>query len=873
MKKIYYILALALLTACSADDIQNILSSDAVEITGFRTVVDNGSGASRAVSRATALTDTVGRLDFVANDRMEFTNIQRTANPISKFMYPHTGECIDFDRTSQTSWERHAQSLPERIYWTDAESAHTFIGYGCPQGANTPGGFDWNRGNDGSDRFYAYFGSLGNPTLKQTSTTTDGVTTYTNFIDYSNNDSDTEDVNSKKYYSGNTKICRDDILLAHNTEQQADPGGQVATIHYYHGLCCVRVIVNISGFAASPTSADSKSKVSDLYLLDMLTMYKWNQSSHDCTQLNEADQTHLNTFYASAGEENIPEWNQKKHTLCWIPRPNGAGSGNGRTFTFYALAVPTTGKTQSISFSVTYPDPMNPAQDIKRTYTASIGNLEFRAGHCTTINITLNHQNDKMTVGAEYQDWQFIESPDQGELKKNSTFLSYIPANESQRKEKKIYIANDAEATVDDATWLYKAGKDAQNHDIIKDIYDNDGSAAKPYTISTANQLLAFAYEVNSGRDFIHKFVKLDSDITLQSKTTLPTITVDQKTVIDVSKLVTWIGIGDESHAFNGFFLGNGRNIINLYGKHFFYKIGDNAVIDKVNFKNVVEVQGCGVVAHENNGLICSCFIEGDVKETAAACTQYTGSIVGTNNSFIIACSHIGKVTGYGKVGGLVGFNNGTVMASYHSGVVEALGAGGEAHPTVGAYGIGSPTDSYNRSIMFSCYYDSNVFKDNRALVPGKLGYPLPTSMMQSNNFVREDLASPSFNFTDGKYSGEGPILRTIAEDIVRQKGGFTEEVIRQKTDQELIAIILPANAMSEEVYKVFEHHFSLNTALRVFRYWLGRIHTEMINKPAETSIETNCHTFTKQQIDFLYQHYNDEHIFKYVPATYPKAQ
>lgn len=831
MKKLYYILASALLTGCSAEEIQNVIGSgDAVEITGFRTVVDNGSEVSRAVSRAAALTDTVGRLDFVANDIILFTNIQRTANANATFTYPHDEEVIDMKRTDQTSWER-VSAVPERIYWTDASSPHTFKGYGCPQGANTPEGFDWNKGNVDSERFYAYFGSLGNPTLSQT--TTEGVTT--NFIDYTNDSDDTQDENSKKYYSGNSKICNDDILLAYNTAQQADPGGQVATIHFYHGLSCVRVVVNISGFAASATSEDSKSKVDKLDLLDMRTMYKWDQQSHNCTELIEGDQIYLDGFYANPGDgKSVPTWDQTKNIRCWIPNPDGVGNGTTKTFTFYGLAVPTTGKNQQIRFNVTYPDPMNPNTNITRSYTAEISNLEYRAGHCTTINITLNHQNDKMTVGAEYQDWQFIETPDQGMLKKNSTFLSYIPTNETDRIAKKIYIAYDTQATADDATWLYKDGSD------IKDIYGNTGTEAAPYTISTANQLLSFAYEVKSGRGFEGKYVKLDADITLQAKSELPTTTnAENQTVVDVSKLVNWIGIGDATHKFNGVFNGNFRHINRLYGKPLFNSIGSNGIVDHIFISDAVEISGSGSIAETNDGIICGSHVEGDIVDKAYV--PFCGSIVGVNNGVLIACSHIGSITGNANIlGALLGKNDGILVTCYNVGDAKNNAPGRPAYAGVGAF--------TSRSVAYCCYFNKDFYtaqdySDLQSNI-GHVAFPLTTSEMQSNKYVNQARV-------------EDPVTHELSGEITD---------VRHKDDP-------------------FYYHWSMNAGLsRAVDFLndaLGKtpdtqdyVYFHAPGTNDDTNPIDNRVTLKKTQVEWLVNHFdNESHQFQFIPGTYPKLK
>jgi len=91
--------------------------------------------------------------------------------------------------------------------------------------------------------------------------------------------------------------------------------------------------------------------------------------------------------------------------------------------------------------------------------------------------------------------------------KKNSTFMPDL-------ERASVTIVGDAKATIDDATWLYNTGeKDANNNDIIKDIYGHDGSTKEQaYQISTAYQLLSFAYEVKNGRTFENQFIRLDAD-------------------------------------------------------------------------------------------------------------------------------------------------------------------------------------------------------------------------------------------------------------------------------------------------------------------------------------------------------------------------
>lgn len=844
-----------MLHSCSTDELMSDNGGNAVPIESIEPSIAL-SNETRAYDPATD-PEYVGRPVFVGNDKIKYTRIARTTSPLTAFTYTNIEYKMENDNAGNGQWKRSDGSGISKIYWSDAKSNHTFIGYSTPQQKENET-FDWiNKSIEGGVTYY--YGSLGKP-------------------------EDTADVLLD--YSGNTtdqSLKHDDIVLTYNTQMLAQPGGSIAKVLFYHGLANIKIVVDLNGFSTSSdvNSPDNKVKVSDMVVKNMPVFYKWTQQDAKLRPLNATGEPE--NIYGTV----IP-YNKTRDIKTWTHAPEGQGTNQNKKFTFHSLAVPTAegtdGQTLNFEFQVTYPNPLTHT-DEDHTYKASIEKVQLYAGKCTTITIKLNHANESMTVGAEYAEWDYVPTPDQSSLKKNSTFLSDLDKGTGGRKRVTIHTdngtpeCNNLNATVDDATWLYIT---KENQNIIKDIYGHEGNSIDDaYVITGADQLLSFAYEVKSGFDFTGKFIQLNADITMQSKEILNNYNSDN---VETTSLIEWFGIGDASHPFNGVFLGSGRHINYLYGEHFFHTVGPDAVVDKLSFANVIELKGCGVVAHENKGLICGCNIEGDVEESDKT-TTYTGSFVGINNSFVIACTHVGKVSGYGKVGGLVGFNNGTVMASYHSGVVEAKDADGEAHPTVGEYGDGVKVingKTSNKSIMFSCYYDSNVFKDNRDLVPGKLGYPLSTTMMQSNAFVRDSLDAPSFVYdATGKYTGQGPKLRIIAENLVRKNHGvnsgkettYTDEQIQTMTDLQLIDIILPADAMSEDVYEMFENHFNLNTALRVFKYWITRVHTNMADKPETTTIETNCHTFTKAQIKFLNSHYTNEHRFNYTPASYPKVQ
>lgn len=710
------------------------------------------SNISARMTRAGQVNDKepyVGKDEFDDQDRIVFVTIKRTEHPISQFTYSNlefvssvsteqgvTSIGWSRDKSKGTTAEASAgEAHPDRIYWSDATSPHTFTGFCTPQQGqgNTP--FDWTEDSNHT----AYYGSIGDPTL------TGGVN---DSIDYRS----TFDNDGNETLSGNVELRKNDILLTHSTVITAQDA--IAKLDFYHGLAQVRVIVNISDFAAGGGD-DTKSKVSDMVLKDMLTMYKWYKNSVTTQQLDPVDQTVLNNIYSSY----TPTYNQKKNFNLWIPKPAGVGENSSRTFTFYGMVVPepesnfTEDFPLNLSFKVTYPDPMKPTEMKTHTYNASISNIRFSAGKCTTISISLNHKNEKMTVGAEYDDWDFVQTPDQGELKKNSTFLSSTTRTADSEGKYNVTILGDPNATVDDATWLYV---DATDGNKIKDTYGNDGSEAKPFQISTADQLLSFAYEVKgtnrtavtpkkqdgttdlpiSGSfDFTGYYVTLDAGITLQptekaTKKELDQKKADQEAINAAPDELSWIGVGETGKPFNGTFLGGGRHISRLYDSPFFVELGAQAHVDQVVLGNVIEIHGNGGFADINQGIICGCEVEGNVLEETN--TNPVGSFVGTNSGLIFACYHVGDLTvkGASVVGGLVGKNEtgGKIVASYNYGKITASGT--NKYGVLGANNAGVS--------VFGCFYDNTKASNVSNVAPnGSMDQDYPSKSKTTIEMIR----------------------------------------------------------------------------------------------------------------------------------------
>jgi len=779
------LLALVLLAGCAETEEAANTPSDlgnARKLQGIKTLVEGGATTRAAY---TPLADYVGRRDFNKDDIIMFTKICRTSPaPIAAFTYPQLSgttplyEGIEFvAETKGGGWARtkrfKAQGEPEDVYWSDAESPHTFEAYGIPNDVTVTGTgddavstnhFDWKRGTatvDGKTATF-YMGSIGNPLV------TDDIIDYT--LTAEEQEANRVEVKDSKnnvigYDYNNPKLEKEDLLIAYDTQVQAEPGGSVALVKFHHALSSVRVVVKLSGF--SSTDADNKTTVSDMFLLHQPTMYVWMKDQWKTQPLrayNDGssvtnDQVLVNSAWA--GEANIPSYDQRKDMKLWLPKPKGSDPGkSGNEFTFYGITTPQPStyvstvsnesyKKTELSFTVTYPNPLKPSVMVNHTYTAELGNVYFEPGFNTTINILLNHEDEEMTVGAEYESWEYIATPDQGVLKKNSTFLQDTSHDgiDSKLEHPYVTIVGDTKATADDATWLYES---PTNH-VIYDIYGHDGSSVEQaYQISTAFQLVSFAYEVKGGMDFTGKYVRLDADLTLQKepdKTKSEIVTTyddqgnvsNQKEIDEAPDAISWIGIGDASNPFNGTFLGGHRFIHRLSGQPLFAALGPAAKVKQLQLSAISigngtgsAVDGGGLFAEVSAGRISGCRVVGDVTlsgNTAGYAGAFVGqNFIGSDKGALYASYHVGATKSTGStthVGGIVGNNgSGIISCCFQAGVV----AGG----STANRGIAGNNTGDN---IFNTYFDSSLFTYSS---PSAHVQPKTTAEMTKEQFVTD---------------------------------------------------------------------------------------------------------------------------------------
>lgn len=450
---------LSLLVACDTDD-EAFVPDSALQISGITATLSITQAATRATEESTTLG--VGRTAFTDGDVIVFTTIKRTDNPLDSFTYSN----IQYSYNG-SGWKRSKNGTkkdPEKIYWSDVTSVHTFTGYCLPSSS-----YYWK--SNPTNNIVTYQGELGYGVVAKGT------------IDFS---------------AGNESIIAEDLLVSHSKNVKPETGGASAQVDFKHALSNVCVVVNVTGFATN--ALDKKVDVTDMIILNQPCVFTWGANTTELSTLNATDTS-----------------NKLKHIKLW--RKSVSGENEDKTFVFYGLTTPQTadyrkingnGDNLSFKFTVKYPNALDASQTVIHTYQGSVSDeVLFKSGKCTTINVSLNHRNEQMLVNVNYSDWNYVASPDLGKLRKKSTYMEMTVDNVSTHKDKEL--------TIDNATWLYI---DHNDEDKVKDVYGNDGTLEHPYVIKSAAQMLSFAKEVNNGYDFSDKTIRLDADITMQESAT-----------------------------------------------------------------------------------------------------------------------------------------------------------------------------------------------------------------------------------------------------------------------------------------------------------------------------------------------------------------
>lgn len=200
--------------------------------------------------------------------------------------------------------------------------------------------------------------------------------------------------------------------------------------------------------------------------------------------------------------------------------------------------------------------------------------------------------------------------------------------------------------------------------------WDGSGTKDDPFLISTPQQLVELAEEVNNGTGFQNEYFNLTNDIDLSE--------------VCGDSLGNWIGIGSILNYFEGSFLGGNHSISNLYIEHdddtdycgLFGYIGEQGSVVDLTIQNgsIYNSKWNGAIAAINNGLISNCKnINCSVKSW-----QYSGGICGVNYNTIENCENQSEVACSFCCGGICSYNYGSIInCSNKNGITARNGGGG----------------------------------------------------------------------------------------------------------------------------------------------------------------------------------------------------
>ena len=192
--------------------------------------------------------------------------------------------------------------------------------------------------------------------------------------------------------------------------------------------------------------------------------------------------------------------------------------------------------------------------------------------------------------------------------------------------------------------------------------WTGSGTSAKPYIISSTEELDLLASRVNSGNNYNGAYFELGANITY--------VPVDSDK--DGEYESNFTPIGNEGYSFNGYFDGKGHTISGIIVKGRSYAGLFGRVDHNASIKNLT-IANSTIEGHQNVGGIVG--YVGDVEKKRMSCViienchvfddvrvmsdkEFVGGIVGMNTGTIRGCTSDAEVLGKKYVGGIVGIHD-----------------------------------------------------------------------------------------------------------------------------------------------------------------------------------------------------------------------
>ena len=268
-KLLLFVETLIVLTACTSADEDMFTPDDALEIKGIHPTIGGNRAVTRAAADVSGPSVNIGRTAFVDNDKIVFTSIKRTNSPINKFTYSG----IHY-KLNGTSWKRDTDEGPEKIYWSDNKSEHTFIGYSLP----VKEGYEF-------DKTTSYQGQI-------------STTAF-----------------SKAEY-----IAAEDLLLCHSLNTEVGASGIAANVYFAHALSCMRVVVDITEYGT--TAKDTKVNVSNMVIKSQPTQFTWNEKGTAVEQIENSKQTDIVLWDSIPGGKDSDKGKSKSFVFYGLTVPH-----------------------------------------------------------------------------------------------------------------------------------------------------------------------------------------------------------------------------------------------------------------------------------------------------------------------------------------------------------------------------------------------------------------------------------------------------------------------------------------------------------------------------------------------------------------------
>jgi len=210
------------------------------------------------------------------------------------------------------------------------------------------------------------------------------------------------------------------------------------------------------------------------------------------------------------------------------------------------------------------------------------------------------------------------------------------------------------------------------------------GTETDPYIINNESDMIALAETTNSGNTYEHVFFKVSDHIKV-----LDFLDTD---------IYQYIPVGNQDHAFEGAFDGNGTLFKvdinnNRHYQALFGHVGLNGHVKSVALTGSINANDYTAgIAGFNLGTIENVYNDATIHGR-----DYTAGLIGSHEGHLYDAYNNGEVIGRNYVGGIAGYADNIIDRTYNSGVIYGRNA------------VGALVGFLNKELISNSYYDTKV--------------------------------------------------------------------------------------------------------------------------------------------------------------------